>query len=164
MLLSPDAAALVDPLCRDALERAEDGELGADAAAIVRHLGAAGPSGADQVRSELALEAKAFRAAREKLEREGAVVSRPQLTPGGVDGHRSASTIARWDRSHSQRRKAPVAVALDELVLLGIRAAVVVQEDEPGTWFTWAIPRDTIRRLLETRKLVRPAAGWVAAS
>ena len=69
--------------------------------------------------------------------------------------------LARWDQSHPQRRKVPVAVALDELVLLGIRAAVVVQEDEPATWFAWQVPRDTVRRLLAAGKLVRPAAGWV---
>lgn len=164
LLLSPEAAAAVDPLCRDALERAEDGELGTDAAAIVRHLEAAGPSLADEVRMELALEAGAFRAAREKLEREGAIVSRMQVRPGETEGHRHASTIARWDRSHPQRRKAPRAVALDDLVVIGIRAAVVVQEDEPASWFTWPIAHNTIRRLLEARRLVRPAAGWVAAA
>ena len=173
LLLSPEAAAAVDPLCRDALERAEDGELGADAAAILRHLRAAGPGSGEEVRTALALDAKAFRAAREKLEREGAVVSRSveggspepgEARPGRTpvpQVHRHGSTIARWDQSHPQRRKGPLPAALDELVLLGIRAAVVVQEDEPATWFTWPIPRDTIRRLLETRRLMRPAAGWV---
>ena len=38
---------------------------------------------------------------------------------------------------------------------------VVVQEDEPLSWFTWEVPRDTVRRLLAAGKLVRPAAGWV---
>ena len=175
VLLSPEAAAVVDPLCRDALARAEDGELGADAAAILRHLKAAGASGADEVRLELALDAKTFRAAREKLEREGAVVSRTvaggspepgEARPGRTEApqvHRHGSTIARWDQSHTHRRKAALASALDDLVLLAIRAAVVVQEDEPATWFTWPVPRDTIRRLLEARRLMRPAAGWVAA-
>jgi len=175
LLLSSEAAATVDPLCRDALARAEDGELGADAAAILRHLRAAGASAADEVRQELALDAKAFRSAREKLEREGALISRAfegvspdpgEARPGRAEVpqmHRHGSTLARWDQSHPHRRKASLASALDELVLLAIRAAVVVQEDEPASWFTWPVPRDTIRRLLETRRLMRPAAGWVAA-
>lgn len=161
VLLSAEAAAVVDPLCRDALRRGEDGELGADAAAILRRLKAAGPSAADDVRRQLALEAKAFRAARERLEREGALVSRAYAAAVELEGHRQAGTIVRWDRSHPQRRKASLPAALDDLVLLGIRAAVVVQEDEPLTWFTWEVPRDTVRRLLAAGKLVRPAAGWV---
>ena len=174
LLLSPEAAAVVDPLCRDALARAEDGELGAEAAAIVRHLKAAGARAADEVRLAVGLDAKTFRLAREKLEREGAVVSRAvdgaspaggRPAPGRPEAqvYRHGTTLARWDQSHTHRRKAAHASALDELVLLAIRAAVVVQEDEPATWFAWPVPRDTIRRLLETRRLMRPAAGWVAA-
>ena len=173
LLLSAEGAAVIDPLCRDAVARAEDGELGADAAAILRHLKSAGPSSADDVRNELALETKAFRSAREKLEREGALVARSfeggSPTPGEAQGrrtevpqvHRHGSTLARWDQSFTQRRKAPLERALDELVLLGIRAAVVVQEDEPLGWFTWPVRSDTVRRLLAAGKLVRPAAGWV---
>jgi hypothetical protein len=163
VLLSAEAAAAIDPLCRDALARAEDGELGPDAAAIVRHLKAAGPSSADDVKGELGAETKTFRAAREKLERAGAVVSRSAVTPGDVEGHRHTSTLARWDQSFTQRRRAPLERALDDLVLLGIRAAVVVQEDEPLGWFAWPVSREVIRRLLETGRLSRPAAGWVAA-
>lgn len=161
LLFSAEGAAVIDPLCRDAIARAEDGELGEDAAAILRRLKSAGPSAADDVKNELGLETKAFRAAREKLEREGALVSRSGVTPGEVDGHRHTSTLARWDQSFMQRRKAPLERALDDLILLGIRAAVVVQEDEPLGWFTWPVPRDTVRRLLAAGKLVRPAAGWV---
>lgn len=176
VLLSAEGAAVIDPLCRDALSRAEDGELGPEAAAILRHLKSAGPSSADDVKNELGAEAKAFRSAREKLEREGALVSRPVVTPGeglarpgrapikGLEGHRHTSTLARWDQSFTQRRKAPLDRALDDLILLGIRAAVVVQEDEPLGWFTWEVPRDTVRRLLAAGKLVRPAAGWVGVA
>ena len=38
LFLSREAATVVDPLCRESLGSAEDGSLGADAAAIVRHL------------------------------------------------------------------------------------------------------------------------------
>ncbi len=173
LFLSAEGAAVIDPLCRDALARAEDGELGPEGAAILRHLKSAGPSPADDVKNELGLETKAFRSAREKLEREGALVSRPieggspgagEARPGRAEVpqvHRHGSTLARWDQSFTQRRKAPLDRALDDLILLGIRAAVVVQEDEPLGWFTWEVPRDTVRRLLAAGKLVRPAAGWV---
>ena len=165
LLVSAEGAAVIDPLCRDALARAEDGELGPEAAAILRHLKSAGPSSADDVKNELGVEVKAFRSAREKLEREGALVSRS--IEGGSDVpqvHRHGSTLARWDQSFTQRRKAPLDRALDELILLGIRAAVVVQEDEPLGWFTWEVPRDTVRRLLAAGRLVRPAAGWVGVA
>jgi len=173
LLVSAEAAAIIDPLCRDALARAEDGELGPEAAAILRHLKSAGPSSADDVKNELGVEVKAFRSAREKLEREGALVSR-SIDGGSVAGrhagaeppqvHRHGSILTRWDQSFTQRRKAPLDRALDELVLLAIRAAVVVQEDEPLGWFTWEVPRDTVRRLLAAGKLVRPAAGWVGVA
>ena len=164
VLLSAEAAAVADPLCRRALSRAEDGELGPDAAAIVRALSANGPSGADRLRAELAMSPPTFRAAREKLEREGAVVSRATASPGRTEGHRQSSTLARCDQSFTQRRKAQLAAALDELVLICVRAAVVVQEDEPRAWLSWPVPADTIARLLASRKLMRPAAGWVAAA
>lgn len=160
VLLSAEGAATFDPLCRDALERAEDGELGEHAALLVRRLKVSGPRPADDLRADLDLATKDFRVARERLEAEGAIVSRPAPA---ADGALRPSTLLRWDQSFTHRRKAPVAVALDEVVLLGIRAAVVVQEDEPRSWFAWPVPRDTIRRLLETGRLVRPAAGWVAA-
>lgn len=164
VLLSQEAAAAADPLCREALARAEDGGLGPDAAAIVRELAASGPRAADDVRTATGLSAPAFRSAREKLEREGAVVARAAPETRDLDGHRQPATLTRWDQSLTQRRKVSAERALDELVLLGIRAAVVVQEDEPRTWFTWPVARDTIRRLRETGKLQSPAAGWVAAT
>ncbi len=174
MLFSAEGAAVIDPLCRDALSRAEDGELGTLAAGILRHLRSAGPAPADDVKAELGAETKVFRSAREKLEREGALVSRSfdggspgAARAGGTEGpavHRHGSVLARWDQSFTQRRKAPLERALDDLVLLAIRAAVVVQEDEPLDWFTWEVPRDTVRRLLAAGKLVRPAAGWVGVA
>ncbi|HET8569928.1 MAG TPA: hypothetical protein VFM93_13190 [Candidatus Limnocylindria bacterium] len=165
LLLSHEAALVADPLCRDALDRAEDGELGPDAQRIVASIGASGPRSADQVRTAVGLPAPAFRAARERLESEGAIVARYPVQPGGqVEQIRRSATLARWDQSFTQRRKAPLQHALDDLVVLGVRAAVVVQEDEPKTWFTWPIVYDTVRRLLETGRLVRPGAGWVAAA
>lgn len=163
LLFSAEGAAIIDPLCRDALARAEDGELGPEAAAILRHLKAAGPSLADDVKNEIGVDTKVFRSAREKLEREGALVSR-SIEGGNTEApqvHRHGSTLARWDQSFTLRRKATLERALDELILLAIRAAVVVQEDEPLGWFTWEVPRDTVRRLLAAGRLVRPAAGWV---
>jgi hypothetical protein len=164
LFLSRDAAAIVDPLCRESLELAADGQLGEDAAAIVRHLAAAGPSTVDDLKTELGLEAKRLRSAREKLESSGAVVAKEALVPVGIEpAHRHSSTLARWDQAFTQRRKVSPATALDDLVVLGVRAAVVTHQDEIKTWFAWPVVSSVIARLVQAGRLSAPGPGWVAA-
>jgi hypothetical protein len=163
LFLSRDAAAVVDPLCRESLARAADGELGPEAAAIVRHLAAAGPSSVDDLKEELGLEAKTLRSVREKLESSGAVVAKGTVVPAAIDpGHRHSSTLARWDQVFTQRRKTSPAAALDDLIVLGVRAAVVTHQDEIKTWWSWPVMTGAIDRLVRSGRLSRPGPGWVA--
>lgn len=162
LYVSRDTAAVVDPLCRDALERASDGELGREAAAIVRHLAAAGPTSVDDLKVELGSEAKTLRSVRERLERVGAVVSTSSIVAGERRGHRHTSVLRRWDQVWTARRKVSPEHALGELIALGVSAAVLTHEDEPRTWFSWPVTRDVIERLVASGKLWRPASGWLA--
>lgn len=162
LFLSREGAAVVDPLCREALEDAADGGLGPEAAALVRHLKTAGPSLLEDVRGELELEPKALRSAREKLEKSGAIVARSAIVPGDETGHRHTSTLSRWDQVFTARRKTSPESALEDLLVMGVRAAVVAQEDDARAWFSWPITRGTIERLLDARRLLRPASGWIA--
>lgn len=165
LFLSREAAATCDPLCRESLELAADGQLGPDAAAIVRHLAAAGPTSVDDLKGELGLEPRALRSAREKLEASGAVVAKEALVPVGIEpAHRHSSVLARWDQVFTQRRKTSPTSALDELVVLGVRAAVVTHQDEIKTWFSWPVTGSSIDRLVLNGRLSRPGPGWVAAA
>lgn len=164
LFLSRDAAAIADPLCRESLELAADGQLGPDAAAIVRHLAAAGPTSVDELRSELGLEPKALRSAREKLEASGAVVAKEALVPVGIEpAHRHSSVLARWDQVFTQRRKVSPSQSLDDLVVFGVRAAVVTHQEEIKTWYSWPVTTSGIDRLIHAGRLERAAPGWVSA-
>lgn len=163
LFLSREAAAIVDPLCRESLELAADGQMGEEAAAIVRHLAAAGPTSVDELKVALTLEPKTLRAAREKLETSGAVVAKEALVPVGIEpAHRHSSVLARWDQAFTQRRKTSVSAALDDLVVLGVRAAVVTHQDEIKSWFSWPVISSAIDRLVATGRLSRPGPGWVS--
>jgi hypothetical protein len=164
LFLSREAATIADPLCRESLARAADGELGPDAAAVVRHLAVAGPTTVDDLKSELGLEARALRSAREKLEASGAVVPKETLVPVALEpGHRHSSTLARWDQVFTQRRKASAAASLEDLVVLGVRATVVTHQEEIKTWFSWPVTSGAVDRLVLSGRLSRPGPGWVAA-
>jgi hypothetical protein len=160
LFLSPEGARAADPLCRAALETAESGED--DAARIVRHLGSAGPSTVEDLKRELGLEAPAFRKLRDALERSGAIVARGITVEDSKGGQRHSSVLSRWDQVWRKPWKATEETALDELVVLGVGAAVVTHEDEVRTWFTWPVERHLIGSLVGTGRLVRPASGWLA--
>lgn len=165
LFLSRDAAAIVDPLCRESLDLAADGQMGPEAASIVRHLAAAGPTSVDDLKVALSLEPKTLRAAREKLEASGAVVAKEALVPVGIEpAHRHSSVLARWDQMFTQRRKASASAALDEVVVLGVRAAVVTHQDEIKSWFSWPVTGSAVDRLVASGRLSRPGPGWVSAA
>jgi hypothetical protein len=164
---------LLDPLCRDELERAEQGELGAAARDLVAFLAAAGPTALDDVKRELGMSSAALRQTRDRLERVGAVVSRTMVQPaqahaGEEAGERESSELARWD----QRFPDVSAVTgilpgqpggLDGLLVMGVRAAVVAPEAELRQWFSWPLPGGMVDELVEQGHLWRPATGWIAA-
>jgi hypothetical protein len=163
LYLSPATVALADPLCRAELARADEGAYGAQAARLVAHLAAHGPALVDDLKVELGYEAATMRRARERLERVGAVVSRP-ATPETEQGmHTHSSELARWDQVFGV---VPLAApgGLAELLVAGVRAAVLAPEAEVHSWFSWPIQPDTIERLVADGRLSRPAPAWLTST
>jgi hypothetical protein len=150
LLVAPAVARLLDPLCRDELAARESDPL-------LRHLAEAGPSELGDLQVELGLEPGALKKLRAPLERCGAVVARSVVYE---EPHRHTSVLSRWDQLFPE----PAAGGgLDELVLAGVRAAVLAPEREVSRWFEWS-QDGLVERLLGDGRLVRPKAGWVAAA
>ena len=162
LFLSPEAARVADPLCRAALAEAE--EAADDGARLLRHLHAAGPSTVDELKAELGLEARSLRKVREKLERFGALVAKGITIEDQRGGHRHSSVLSRWDQVWPRPWKATEDTALEELVVTGVRAAVVTHEDEVRTWFSWPVARQAIGGLVASGRLLRPMSGWIAVA
>lgn len=154
LFLGAEAAALADPVCRAELERMEAADEGW--AMLLRHLGEMGPSLAEDVRAELGLTPKELKALRSPLERCGALVGRFfQVDDDWV------TELVRWDHLYPEPSGRG---GLDELVVAGVRAAVVCPEPEPKRWFSWSWrwERDLVDRLVRDGRLVRPEPGWLA--
>ena len=149
LLVTPSVAALVDPLAREALDRASG-----DDRRLLDHLVTAGPSTPEEVKEETGLDTKALRAVRTRLERVGAVVSSSILVETHDGSHRHTSELRRWDQAFAEPRNE--AGGLEELVVAAVRAAVLAPEPEVRRWFSW--PLRAIPDALE-----RPAPGWLAA-
>jgi hypothetical protein len=150
LLVTREVAQLIDPISRAELSRLE-------ADPLLRHLAEAGPSELGDLQLELALAPKELKRLRVPLERCGAVVARSIVYE---EPHRHTSLLARWDQVFPE----PSAEGgLAELVVTGVRAAVVAPEAEPERWFAWR-EDGLVERLVDDGRLVRPEAGWVAAS
>lgn len=150
LLVAPETARLLDPLCRAELERREDDPL-------LRHLAEAGPSELDDLQLELGLGPSELKRLRAPLERCGAVIARSIVYE---DPHRHTSELARWD----QRFPEPAEDGgLAELVVAGVRAAVVAPERELPRWFPWW-EDGLAERLISEGRLLRPEDGWVSAA
>lgn len=151
LFVSDAVAARIGARCLEELARAEEGVYGGEAAAVVRHLAEAGPSLLEELREEVALD----RRVRERLERVGAIVWR------GVrleEPHRHTSELRRWDQAFASPE--PVEDPVRELLVAGVRAAVVAAEREALRWFSWPVPAEA----LDDERLLRPEPGWVAAA
>lgn len=151
LFVTTETAALVDPLAREELARVEDGALGPGPARVVAHLAAAGPSLLEELREELGVDARRLRP---KLERRAAVVAQAVVREEG-----NTSELARWDQVFPER----TAGGLRELIVAGVRAAVVAPEDEAATWFSWRAPPSLLDELVLDGALVRPGPGWISA-
>jgi hypothetical protein len=118
LFLGAEVAELADPICRAELERME----GADErwALLLRHLGNAGPSLAEDVQRELHVTPKELKSIRYPLERCGALVGR--LVSVGDEQDDWVTELVRWD--HLRPQPSPRG-GLDDLVVAGVRAAVV---------------------------------------
>jgi len=153
LFLGAEAAALADPVCRAEIARMEQADEGW--ALLLRHLGNMGPSLTEDVQRELGLRPKELKALRSPLERCGAVVARFFKVEDDW-----VTELARWDHDHPKA----TAGGLAELVVAGVRAAVVCPESEPKRWFswTWRWERDLVDRLVDEGRLVRPKPGLLA--
>jgi hypothetical protein len=162
LFLAEETAAYADPLCRAELARADEGDHGREARRLVRHLAEAGPASVDELKDELAFSAKELRALRTRLERVGAVVAMDLRVDAKSGGHRHTSELYRWDQIFPVAPTGPGGLA--ELVVAGTRAAVVAPEREARSWFSWPASEALLDELVETGRLIRPAAGSVSAA
>jgi hypothetical protein len=160
LLLSADTAVLADPLCRAELERRGCGDD--DGARLLQHLREAGPSQLEDVKLELDWSAARLRSVRASLQRFGALVATSVTVPTGQGAHIHTSLLSRWDQVAPQPPGA--GGGLEELVVAGVRAAVVAPEPELERWFSWRWPGPgrLADRLVEGGRLRRPAPGWIA--
>lgn len=150
--LSEETAVLADPILRSELDRLEQADP--EWARLLRHLGDAGPSLAEDLLVELELKPKELKLLRAPLERCGAIVGRYEVTADETE-------LTRWDILYP---KPSAGGGLDELLVAGVRAAVVAPEREVGRWFSWSWldPGGAVGRLLDQGRLERPEPGWVA--
>jgi hypothetical protein len=160
LLLAAETAALADPLCRAELERRQVGDD--DGARLLQHLREAGPSQLEDVKLELGWSAGRLRSARAPLQRFGALVATSVTVPTGQGSHTHTSLLSRWDQVMPQPSAA--GGGLEELVVAGVRAAVVAPEQELERWFSWRWhgPGRLADKLVEGGRLRRPAPGWIA--
>jgi hypothetical protein len=136
LIASADAARLLDPICRAEIERMHAADAGW--AKVLDHLADAGPSLADDLVTELRMKRQEFKALRSPLERCGAVVS-SSVEVTAAREHLHSRQLARWDQVFQEPSGAgadPVR-ALGELVVAGVRAAVLAPERELRRWFSW---------------------------
>ncbi|MGO9559947.1 MAG: hypothetical protein ACLPYW_12805 [Acidimicrobiales bacterium] len=165
VFLTPETLALADPICRAEMVRmrADDPVW----ARLLDYLADVGPAVLSTVQEELGLRPPELKALRYPLERCGALVSRQLVLEADAGGgHEHTSQIARFDQlvpavKGSDRDPA---AAFAELVVAGVRAAVVAPERELGRWFSWRWYFDAglVDRLVSEDRLSRPAPGWVS--
>ncbi len=160
VLLTEETAALADPILRAEIARME--REGDDWALILRHLDAAGPSTAEDLRVELGLKPKELKAIRYPLELCGTVVSHMIVVELAGGGHEHVSELTRWDQAYPEPSGRG---GLDEFTVAAVRAAVVAPEREVPRWFswTWRMREGLVDRLVADGRLERPEPGWVAA-
>ena len=114
----------------------------------------------DEVADELNLVRGSFRGVRKRLERLGAVVARSVRIELDDERHRHASELRRWDQV---RQEPSEHGGLDDLLVAGVRAAVVAPEHEVRSWFSWRATEEQIERLLADGRLARPQPGVLTA-
>jgi hypothetical protein len=137
LIVSHDVARLLDPICRAEIERmrAEDPLW----RGVLDHLATAGPASIDDLRTELALKRQELRLLRAPLQRCGAIVSRSlEVTAGEM--HLHSAVLSRWDQAHPGQTGAGADPrrAFADLIVAGVRAAVVAPERELKRWFSWS--------------------------
>ncbi|HEX5957423.1 MAG TPA: hypothetical protein VFY92_02055 [Hyphomicrobiaceae bacterium] len=167
LYLSAQTLALVDSLCRAELAHTKAGEYSPAAARLIEYLDAAGPSLVEDIKRELGLDTATLRRLRQRLESVGALVSCAVAVPAVKGTERETSELARWDQRFAMPQTAAATTpeaALDDLVVAGVRAAVVAPRVEIGTWFSWPLAPTRLDSLMAQGRLSQPLDGWIAAS
>jgi hypothetical protein len=137
------------------------GDHGPDAARLVDHLGAAGPTTTEDLKVELGLTSPAVRRLRTRLERVGAILPRHLRLDTSGGGHRHTSELSRWDQVVTGAEPGrPVDEALADVVVAAVAAAVVAPEADVRRFFSWRLRPDVIDTAVADGRLVRvePAA------
>lgn len=129
LLVTEEIARLLDPIVRAEIERMSDED---DRwALLLSHLAGAGPSLLEDLQVELGLKPKELKSLRYPLERCGVIVARYATLE-----HAEDTELARWDQVVPETG-GDVHAALRELVVRGVRSAVVAPEPELKRWFAW---------------------------
>ena len=153
LYLSLEAARVFDPIVRETIAGASG-----DEAALLDHLESHGPSTPEDVELELGWDRRRLKRARERLEKAGAVVC-----DGLVFEDESTwyfAPMRRWDQAV---KRAPASQdPYGDVVVAGVRAAVIAPESDIRSWFSFPIPPGTVETLVSEGRLVRPAPGLVA--
>jgi hypothetical protein len=155
LYLSAEAARTFDPLVRASIEAASG-----DDARLLDHLSRHGASMNEDIQLELGWERKRLKRARDRLERVGAVLSDGLVFE---DAHTwYFGPMRRWDQVFP--KAAPRSQPLADVVLAGVRAAVLAPESDVRSWFSWPVPSGIVDDLVTEGRLTRPAPGWLALS
>jgi hypothetical protein len=158
LYVTEEVAQLIDPIVRDELERMRTADP--DWALVLDHLAAAGPSTSDDLKAELGLKPRELKAILYPLELCGTVVARAiePTDEGTVEGFE----YVRWDDVFPD--PAPSATGPEDLIVAGVRAAVLATEREVPGWFPWKwrFEPGLVDRLVSEGRLSRPAPGWLA--
>lgn len=160
LYVSEQVARIVDPVVRAELERLTEADP--QWALVLDHLAAAGPSTTDDLKTELGLKPRELKAILYPLELCGTVLARPiePTEDGALEGYE----YVRWDNVFPEPAAGPGGI--EELVVAGVRAAVLATEREVPRWFAWRwrFDPELIERLVNEGRLARPAPGWLTAS
>ena len=70
--------------------------------------------------------------------------------------------LSRWDQVVPESSEG----GFEDVVVAGVRAAIVAPEEELRQWFSWRWywDDDLVERLVAEGRLVRPEPGWVATA
>jgi hypothetical protein len=148
LLVTSETATLLDPICRAEIERMSKVP---EWARVLDHLATAGPSGLEDLETELGLKPKELKKILFPLELCGVLVRRNDA-------------LERWDQAFPAPLRG--AGGTEELLVAALRAAVVAPETEVGRWFAWRwlFSPDLVERLVASARLERPEPGWLAAT
>jgi len=153
LYLSTAAARFFDPLVRQAIDAATG-----DEAKLLDHIARHGSSMAEDVELELGWDRKRLKGARDRLERVGAIVSDGLVFNESGDAY--LAPMRRWDAV--VKKPSASDDPLGDIVVAGVRAAVIAPESDVRSWFSWPVSGSTIDGLVDAGRLARPAPGQLS--